>query len=364
MKTHINSITRIESIDFLRGFALWIVALSNVLAISFGNKSQDSIEEILHWADIFFFKNIWISLSFLFGFGFWNLMQRKNGDLNYFLRRMFWLMVIGIVNSLLFFGDILKDFAIVGVFTLLALYLNKRNLLILTLILTFSIPFLPHLINQLFEFKNDNENTQIPNFDIISIIKFNLQSIKINQFQNPHYYITVHGLMLCAAFWGILANRNNFFHKLKNYKKSILIVSILGIIFLILSYILKSNPIYKSINQFYNFGIFNHFISNILMMSFGLGLYRIAKNSVFYKSIVNYGKMTLTHYLTQSLIFVVLILMIEKYLLEPLTLAILISIIYILQLFISNIWMKNFQFGPVEWFWRSLSEQKFLPFKK
>ena len=38
--------------------------------------------------------------------------------------------------------------------------------------------------------------------------------------------------------------------------------------------------------------------------------------------------------------------------------------IWIFQLIISPIWLKYFEFGPVEWVWRNLSYQKIHPFRK
>ena len=38
--------------------------------------------------------------------------------------------------------------------------------------------------------------------------------------------------------------------------------------------------------------------------------------------------------------------------------------IWIFQLIVSPIWLKYFQFGPLEWVWRTLSYQKKYPFRK
>jgi uncharacterized protein len=38
--------------------------------------------------------------------------------------------------------------------------------------------------------------------------------------------------------------------------------------------------------------------------------------------------------------------------------------IWIFQLIISPVWLKYFQFGPIEWLWRNLSYQKMHPFRK
>ena len=38
--------------------------------------------------------------------------------------------------------------------------------------------------------------------------------------------------------------------------------------------------------------------------------------------------------------------------------------IWIVQLIVSPIWLKYFQFGPLEWIWRNLSYQKMHPFRR
>ena len=38
--------------------------------------------------------------------------------------------------------------------------------------------------------------------------------------------------------------------------------------------------------------------------------------------------------------------------------------IWIAQLILSSIWMRHFQFGPLEWLWRSLTYWKRQPFRK
>jgi uncharacterized protein len=39
-------------------------------------------------------------------------------------------------------------------------------------------------------------------------------------------------------------------------------------------------------------------------------------------------------------------------------------VIWIAQLMLSSIWMRYFQFGPLEWLWRSLTYWKRQPFRK
>ncbi len=38
--------------------------------------------------------------------------------------------------------------------------------------------------------------------------------------------------------------------------------------------------------------------------------------------------------------------------------------VWALQLWYSPIWLRSFRFGPLEWFWRSLTYWKLVPFKR
>jgi uncharacterized protein len=39
-------------------------------------------------------------------------------------------------------------------------------------------------------------------------------------------------------------------------------------------------------------------------------------------------------------------------------------LIFLLQVLISTIWLKYFNYGPVEWVWRSATYKKWQPMKK
>ena len=57
------------------------------------------------------------AIELLFGYGFAVLMnnvKEKGQRLWSFMGRMFWLFILATVNSALFFGDILKDYAFLG----------------------------------------------------------------------------------------------------------------------------------------------------------------------------------------------------------------------------------------------------------
>ena len=116
-------------IDVLRGWALLGVVLMNYvdyyyLGINFSVFKPDSFTDLLvTTSNIIFSAKSWALLSFLFGFGFAVLIEKVNAKgintYTFFSRRMFWLLVLGLINSLFFFGDILKDYAVTGMLLLL-----------------------------------------------------------------------------------------------------------------------------------------------------------------------------------------------------------------------------------------------------
>ena len=44
--------------------------------------------------------------------------------------------------------------------------------------------------------------------------------------------------------------------------------------------------------------------------------------------------------------------------------ALLVLGVWILQLFLSPLWLKHFQFGPLEWVWRSLTYWRLQPMRR
>ena len=76
------------------------------------------------------------------------------------------------------------------------------------------------------------------------------------------------------------------------------------------------------------------------------------------------GRMALSNYLMHSIITSIVFLGFGLYgQLERYELYYVVFSIWILQLIISPIWLKHFQFGPFEWLWRSLTYGKKQPFK-
>src|SRR5690606_31910120 len=121
--------------------------------------------------------------------------QKSKNNYAVFLHRMFWLFLIGILNACLFHIDILRDFAVVGIFLGITPYFNKKTLLVFCIVLTVCIPILR-------VFTSDAGFQRFELLDEISgywgspgfwdNIYYNLKYIYIVQIQNPVYSVSVH----------------------------------------------------------------------------------------------------------------------------------------------------------------------------
>src|SRR2546430_13149279 len=129
---------RIEILDVLRGLAVFGILVGDMkwfsgyglLAAAIARQSPFA-DQVTHFLVHFFVEGKFYSIfSFLFGFGFALQIARaeERGDsrASLFKRRLFWLLVIGLLHAyLLWSGDILSIYAVMGF--LLILFRRKTN---------------------------------------------------------------------------------------------------------------------------------------------------------------------------------------------------------------------------------------------
>src|SRR6266480_4402579 len=129
---------RIEILDVLRGLAVCGILVGNMQWFSgYGLMPPAMAEQspfgdqATHFLVHFFVEGKFYSIfSFLFGFGFALQIARaeERGDLkaSLFKRRLFWLLIIGLLHAyLLWSGDILSIYALMGF--VLILFRRKTN---------------------------------------------------------------------------------------------------------------------------------------------------------------------------------------------------------------------------------------------
>jgi uncharacterized protein len=87
----------------------------------------------------------------------------------------------------------------------------------------------------------------------------------------------------------------------------------------------------------------------------------------FFESFSFMGKMTLTNYMTQNLIGLLVFsgFGLGIWNTKPLWFYLILAIgIYTIQIYFSKWWLSKYNYGPVEWVWRQLSYRRRLPLKK
>ena len=87
--------------------------------------------------------------------------------------------------------------------------------------------------------------------------------------------------------------------------------------------------------------------------------------SWFRQSMAAVGRMALTNYLTHSLVALIIFVFLGYWgKLERHQLYYIVFSVWAVQIVISPIWLKHFHFGPVEWLWRGLTYGKAPPFRR
>jgi len=145
--------TRYISLDTLRGFALLGILMMNAIAFAYPEIVYSnpfamgalSSADLWQWmlTDLFFAEKFYALFSMLFGAGI-VLMANKQSDpqraKNLHYRRMLWLLMIGLIHGyLLWWGDILVTYAISGMLIYSCRHWRIRSLWIVAVLLQLAI---------------------------------------------------------------------------------------------------------------------------------------------------------------------------------------------------------------------------------
>ncbi len=373
---------RLLIVDTLRGWALLGVVIMNYfdffsLEKNWATFKSDKLTDIIFYITGYFFAaKSWTLLSLLFGYGFAVLMnnvkEKGHNAYSFFAGRMFWLLVIAFINSAIFFGDILKDYAFLGLLLLPFYRASAKTMFIISLILLLSIPALDSYINSL----HISGWKDLPNLfylykshNLIDVLHFGLIATYVAEMVSGPYLYTVHVIMFCCMLWGFCLYKINFFKSLADRKKYIVITFWISLItaIILLVYLENAKKLGINIASFYRLEYWGVLSSMLSIASAICWLYISNIGKTFFTHLSYMGKMTLTNYMTQNLIGLFIFsgfglgILSSKPIWFYITTAI---VIYIAQVFLSKWWLTRYNYGPVEWIWRQLSYRKRLPLKK
>jgi len=421
----LKSAERILSLDIMRGVVLLGILLMNIngmgLAGAYGDPTVsggDTGWNLATWitTNLSFEGTMRALFSLLFGVGmfiFMDRLEKKGAGINaanIYFRRLLWLLIFGLIHGylLLWTGEILYDYALMGfiVFSFRNLAPIKLTFIALAL---FSIGALWNYADYKKDIKFVEEVALVKNYKLEGkTLSRELQEVdmkweKLEWERSPagiaEYNTNMRkGYLDVVAFlapenkhsdidwpyrwdlWDILSMmllgiamfKWNVLSAEKSYKFYGIMASLGYLIGLSINYyeihsIMEGNfslLSFSKANITYDLGRVPVAIGHvgIIMLFCKLPILKWLKSSL-----AAVGKMALTNYVMHS-VFAMFIFTGAGFGLfgtfQRFELLYIVFAIWILQLILSPIWLKYYQYGPLEWIWRNLSYLKKHPFKK
>jgi uncharacterized membrane protein YeiB len=328
--------TRIDTIDYLRGFALLGIILVNIIPLLSVRipLSGTSDASYLRFLYLFVEGRFYTIFTFLFGVGFYIFISRANakGKNGYvmFLRRLLVLFLFGLVHVQFHPGEALTIYAICG---LIILPFYKANKLVNLLFGTAMLVVLGLFAEKIF-----------------MVVPLMLLGIAAGQYRFFER-ISLHGKRL-AIFTGIM-----------------FVLSVAGLVYQ-----------YQHVPSEFGNGLGADSLETQRFLQLGITIGPIV--SAFYVGLLilllklpivrkvlsplrSYGRMALTNYVSQTIFILVLGQMLNFVdHLSYIQSLVLCTAIYVIQLTFSTIWLRYFRYGPVEWVWRMLTYLEWMPIRK
>jgi uncharacterized protein len=390
---------RIEVIDVLRGFALIGIALVHFTEQYYAGQPPEShlnftshnlADQILSGVvGVFITGKFYMIFSFLFGMSFFIQLNKSDQQSSFIVRftwRLIVLFLIGIVHSLHYRGDILTIYAVLGLSLLICYKLPDKVLLAVALLLVFNLPSIiirtidavGPVSKELAIFNADQKALEayynvVTTGSYVDIVKANFYELNSKldfQLFSGRLYITL-GLFLL----GLYAGRVKVFENIEFFKRLIQygLWTIFGCVGFAIAIFGGMNVAGIEVTQPIGFlvggGIYDFFNAALAAIYVGIVMRLFQKEKWKNRLMVFYsvGRMGLTTYLMQTLIGTLLFFSYGFGLLGAFGTMICAAIgivVFIFQIIFSNYWLNNFQYGPVEWLWRSLTYLKVQPMRK
>lgn len=401
---------RIQFLDVLRGIAIFFIFTANIPVFSgFYYFPEEARYPEALWLIDEAFEFIMFTLvsgkfysifSLLFGIGcviqFNNIKNTNTAFAPFFRRRMFWLLIIGLIHLCLFWiGDILTLYALLGFTLIYFIKLSNKNLLIVaTILILFPIihwllVYVTNINYYMFFFKTNGvfyEYFGLPtrdingmpfadfqkfeaNSNISDFFKMNIGNtfIRIGAILREGRIFKVLGIFLIGIWAGRKILNENILDNTKFLKK----IAIFGILIGLPISILRTYiEFYGGPEDYWKLCKTITYALGTVPLAMGisalLALLYFQKPSRF-AVFAPVGKLALSNYMFQTFISIAIFYGIGlgftgKF---GFTVIMIIAIcIFAFQVLMSKLWIKYFRFGPFEWIWRQLTYGKYLKIRK
>ncbi|WP_226037692.1 DUF418 domain-containing protein [Aquibacillus saliphilus] len=378
--------SRLQWIDAARGLAILGIFMVNAPAFNapfflyggedeFWTSSLDQSVQVI--IDIFFQASFYTLFSFLFGFGMQIIINKlidKQMDVRILLfRRLTILIGFGFIHAFfIWHGDILLSYGIIGLLLLLFINTTNRTLLYwafgLLLIPVLIYTWLLYMVkDQLNTYNLGAVNQAFTNYGqgtIVDIWQQNYQDwIYANGFIG--FIFLAFGL-LPLFLLGMLIARKKWLHNVNQHAS---ILKRLWLVTLLIFIVFKAGP------HLYGNPAWFSYAQDSVGGSASALFYLVSITLAFQKGLlaklllpfIYVGRMSLTNYLSQSIICFILFYSVGFGLygkISPIGSVGIVLVIFSLQVVLSKEWIKRYRFGPMEWVWRRLMYGEKLPNKR
>lgn len=382
---------RVALLDIFRGFALFGIFVVNIRYMSssvnhpeaFEWMKDGSLNLAIDWLLANFFNSKFFPIfSFLFGVGFAmqinKMEEKKKFNTFFFIRRYFFLMLFGLLHVVfLWGGDVLILYALAGLLVLIIRKVPVKWVFILAVGILLC-PFYGYIYGALQNsssilLKGNSYDYQ----DILNILlngsfreklQFRLYEYS-SYFRNVEYFPTLVSLI----FFGYCSGRLKFYSNINQTFKRLT-----PVVYFLLPTVIVFRIAYHQLETFTEGSYRLHILlvkANIIFNIFQSFIYLYLITLFYEKGILIKiieplalaGRMSLTNYLMQSVIGVLLFNSVFLGLYGQLGLAwleLFVIISFLLLLYASNLWLSKFRYGPLEYIWREVTYKSDLKFLK
>lgn len=383
---------RLPLLDSLRGFALSGVLLANLIGFSlyYFLAPADGLRlpsfPLDRWLDpainIFVYGKFITLFSLLFGIGFAIQMQRDGGSragkLRY-VRRLAILLAIGLIHAWLWWGDILRYYAVVGLALLVVWRWRPWPLAIAGI----ALALIPYPSTPLFISSGPAHLAQTE-----------IHAATLTALRSPQWSVMLHGNFDYVQWW--LVNRwglaltvggrlligaalgksgvlqDPLAHA--RFWQRLLIASLpLGLVLSVLLQVFHYGmlPIAPTAERMQ--GIALKLVDHLATLSLGIGymaafviLFSRTRLRAALQGLAPVGRMALSNYLLQTLLGITVFYGVglgvgARYGLVGVVVAW--ALLFTAQLLLSRWWLARYRFGPAEWLWRSLTYAQRQPLR-
>lgn len=366
-----DKIGRLAYVDAMRALALFGILFVHshdhfnfyVQGLPYG-----SFDWLSDWCyQYLFLGKAFMLFSLLFGVSFsLQLMRAEQRGVDFrwrYLWRLCLLLGFGIIHSFFYCGDILIIFAVLGVFPLILWRLSSKWLLLIASLLLLSpVSLYNDLMGQptvLFDwYKNFVETHQLssaPSALTASWAEIATWNIQVGTQYAWLYMIWSNRLSLVLGMFllGAAAGKSRFIDLKLNLHAAYARAYILGYALLLVISTSKMLPTLTS-----TLGIWSNVLFVIGFACATSCLLRWSRVQAYLNPFISMGRMSLSCYISQSIIMTALLASWGCGLLMRLTgieLALIAITLYLAQLLACTLWLRHFKFGPLEYIWRRLT---------